>query len=718
MNTSQHLIDLDSYLRMAKHMDPAVSGMALLDAKGLPLKVSSKSVAQLLAGAAKKKKSVIPTNGRPRYVGLNDSLRLLCVPLGEERQAEHYLCLVLNSSDGGTNPFQSVLLLREGMHRELSLSSKLDAMALELAGRYEELNLLYQADDDIDYAREGRKALQTVVDNCVEFMGASAAVLVLRDKRLHAINRGSLTAAEADLAARLAEHEVYDAVLRERDAVLINDPAAPGDAIGQALPFRLIACPVAGAGGTLDGILMATGGTGRHVFTNGDRNLLTVMAKRVAKTIQSSYDSLTGLLNRTSFEHFLAAAVSAMDVDNRQGGLLHVNVDHLHRINDTLGLEVGDRVIKATAGIMARELGDEDTLSRIGGDEFAAFIPDCDERKGIEIAGKITAAIAAARLEWNGEIVQWTASTGVTASTPDGKDTDELMQRAAVSCMAAGEQGGNRVQSYETADTVVMRREEHVWMIGKVHTALRDNGFQLFGQPIRPFDPSLPPHIEVLLRMKSEDRQLIMPANFLPASERYRVMMDIDRWVLRYTLEFLSSRGDLGDTVVAINLSGHSIGEKAFLADALAMLRDSSIPRSAICFEVTETAAVANLARARRFMERLQEEGVRFALDDFGSGMSSFGYLKELPVQYLKIDGSLVKEIVRDPIAAAMVESVNQIGHLMKLQTIAEYVENNDILTRIKAMGIDFGQGYAIAKPELLSRAFEGLVTRQMAKTG
>ena len=697
-------------------MHPAIRGLALLDANGSPLKVSSRNVARLLDAVAAKGTSLAPRHGRPRYVGLGDSLRLLAMPLGKDPQAQHCICLVIDNRKGSANPFPSALLLREGVHKELELNAKLDAMASELAARYEELSLVYQADDEIDYAREGGKALQTVVDNCVEFLGVTAAILVLRDKRLQASNLGPLTQSDADLATQLAQHEVYDVVLRKCDVVVVNDPGAPDNAIGRTVPFRLLACPVAGAGGRMDGVLMLVSAAGRRIFTNGDRNLLVVMAKQVAKTIQGSYDSLTGLLSRSSFERFLAAAVSAMAVDDRQGCLLHLNIDHLHRINDTLGLEAGDRVIRSTAEILGREMGSGDTLSRIGGDEFAAFVPDCDESRGIEIAEKVTAAVAAAQLDWNGEIVQWTASTGVTCSTSGNRETDELMHRAAVSCKAAGELGGNRVQSYETADTVVMRREDHVWMIGKVHAALRDSGFELYGQTIRPFDALRPPHVEVLLRMQGEDRELILPASFLPASERYRLMMDIDGWVVRHVLEFLASRTGLGDTVVAINLSGHSIGEKSFLADALAMLRDSGVASSSICFEVTETAAVANLARAQRFMNRLLGEGVRFALDDFGAGMSSFGYLKELPVQYLKIDGSLVKAIVRDPVAAKMVESINEIGHMMKLETIAEYVENNGILARVRAMGIDYGQGYAIARPVPLGQALDEALVGKVAQ--
>ncbi len=697
-------------------MHPAIRGLALLDGDGSPLKVSSSNVAQLLESVAGKHASLVPRDGKLQYVGLNDWLRLLVMPLGDNAPAPHYICLVINTRKEPANLLQSVLLLRKFLHREFKLNAKLDAMASELATRYEELSLVYQADAEIDYAREGGKALQTVVGNCVEFLGVTGAILVLRDKRLQAADLGSLTQSDAGLATQLAQHEVYDVVLRKYDAVIVNDPGVPDNAIGRILPFRLLACPVPGAGGRMEGVLMLVSGTDRRTFTHGDSNLLTVMAKQVAKTIQASYDSLTGLLNRSSFERFLAVAVSAMAVDDRQGCLLHLNIDHLHRINDTLGLQVGDRVIRSTAEILGREMGSEVMLSRIGGDEFAAFVPDCDESRGIEIAEKVTAAVAAAQLEWNGEIVQWTVSTGVTCSTSGSRETDELVHRAAVSCKAAGELGGNRVQSYETADTIVMRREDHVWMISKVHAALRDNGFELFGQTIMPFDALRPPHVEVLLRMQGEERELILPASFLPASERYRLMMDIDRWVVEHALEFLASRTVLGAAVTAINLSGHSIGDKSFLADALAMLRDSGVPSSSICFEVTETAAVANLARAQRFMNRLMEEGVRFALDDFGAGMSSFGYLKELPVQYLKIDGSLVKAIVRDPIAAKMVESINEIGHMMELETIAEYVENNGILARVRAMGIDYGQGYAIARPVPLGQALDEALAGKVAQ--
>lgn len=711
MNNPAHAIDLESYLRVACRMHPTTRGLAILDEHGDALNVSSPDVATLLSAVTGKGKSLVPRDGKVRYVALNQQTRALAVALDDGLPPARSLCLLVDQDERSPGPFQPALLLREGVRRELALNQELDAMSAELADRYEELNLVYHADDQVDYFREGKKALQDLVDNCVGFLNVSAAVLVLREKRLHAANVASLAPGDAEIVQKLAAHGVYDAVLRSGDAVVVNESAASGKLPELGLPLRILACPVKGSDGRIDGVLLLASTMDRHSFTNGDRNLLNVMAKRVAKTIQNSYDSLSGLLSRMSFEYLLGTSVTALRVDDREGCLLQVNVDHLHRINDTLGLEVGDRVIRATADQITRETHSDAILGRIGGDEFAVFVPDCCVRDGVALAERLRIAVAAARLEANGEIVQWTISVGVTCARVGAAELDDLMQRAAMSCTTAGEMGGNRVQSYESSDTAVLKREEHVWMIGRVHRALRENRFRLFGQAIYPFSAGRAPHVEVLLRMTGEQDEVIPPAKFLPACERYRLMMDIDRWVVEHALDMLAARADLANTVVAINLSGQSIGEKAFLADLLAMLRNCRIPRNSICLEITETVAVANLVKARRFMERLLEEGVRFALDDFGVGMSSFGYLRELPVQYLKIDGSLVRTIAKDPIAAAMVASINQIGHLMKLETIAEYVEDRDIFEHLKSIGVDFGQGYAIAKPKPLDKALDGLAS-------
>ena len=326
----------------------------------------------------------------------------------------------------------------------------------------------------------------------------------------------------------------------------------------------------------------------------------------------------------------------------------------------------------------------------------------CGLSRAEDIAGELRGNIAALAIPWADRSLSVTVSVGVAPVDASTEAAQDALAAAELACDVAKELGKNRVHSYQPTDTRLLKRHHEMDAAGQIQMALHEDRLELYGQAIEAFEDGAPLHVEVLLRMRGDDGELVSPAVFLPAAERYHLMPAIDRWVVMHSVQFLNEHGaqfGAGRGLVAINLSGQSLSEPSFRTFLEERLAELKVPLERICFEITETAAVSDLKRARAFMTELKSRGCRFALDDFGSGLSSFGYLRSLPVDYLKIDGSLVREIVQDPIAASMVAAVQQVARVMNLKTVAEFVENDAIRAMVKDMGVSFAQGYAIGRP-------------------
>jgi len=510
-----------------------------------------------------------------------------------------------------------------------------------------------------------------------------------------------LDAFDIRLIQSLLEDHLYDNVIDSREVEFLNNESKFRESDSAPLPYRLMAGPIISFADQPDGVLVIANFLSANPFSNSDKNLLTVMSRKAAKIIQGSYDGLTGLLNRSSFEHLVNTAHEELRSAGGQHCLLHINIDKLHRMNETVGHDAGDVIIRAFASTIVDELRDADTVARIGGDEFGILIYNCSDDKGEKIAEKLARCLANMQIEWNGEPTNTTVSIGVAALSDSSRDGEQVMKHAVTACEVVKEAGGNAAQRYELEDTRLMEREANMWMVGTVHAALREGRFMLYAQPILPLNQDGRAHIEILLRMLDGDK-IVSPNAFLPASERYQMMIDIDSWVVKNSLReiagYLETSPDV-KPVFGINLSGQSFCTPEFLDFTVGALRDSQVPADLICFEITETAAVSNMARAQEFISAVRTEGCEFALDDFGAGLSSFGYLKSFDVQYLKIDGALVRDIEEDKVNAAMVESVNQIGHVMGLKTIAEFVETPRARAMLAKIGVDYIQGYLIGKP-------------------
>lgn len=613
----------------------------------------------------------------------------------------------------------AVAAVANRISQELTLNAELDQMAAELTERYEELNLVYHTEDHVTFFVEGEDALKRLLQNCCEYLNVSFAALIMRDKDISLASENSRQPLNnpAFVLERLKQG-LYDRVVADADPVAIND--LTGDtafALWQGVPYKVVACPVVDGKGRVGGIIAIANPGSATNFSNSDKNLLTVMARKAAKIVQVNYDQLTGLMSREGFEYYLDQALEEARVRGSTHCLLNINIDQLHVINDTISHAAGDKVIQDLSAHLRTRVRDADLLGRIGGDEMGLLLRHCSVEQGAAVAEKLRDDIGALEIPWTNRKLTVTVSVGVAPIDAESVDTVSVLTTAELTCKRAKEHGKNRVEIYQTGDETISQRHEEMYLVGTIQEALRENRFVLFGQLIEPLQPGrVGWHLELLLRMLSEEGRPVLPVAFMSAAERYHLMPALDRWVLGAALEALiSNDGQLLDQIslCAINVSGQSFSDSDFLESTVSKLAATSVPLHKICFEITETAAIANLDNAARFMTALKRQGCKFALDDFGSGLSSFGYLRTLPVDYLKIDGAIVKEIANDEVAASMVTAIHQIADVMELETIAEFVENDAIKDKLRAIGVDFGQGFGIAKPKPLNELFAELSSRQ-----
>ena len=428
---------------------------------------------------------------------------------------------------------------------------------------------------------------------------------------------------------------------------------------------------------------------------------------------KASRDDLTGLLNRSEFRRGLKTVIADTRGTDSHHCLLYIDLDEFKAVNDTCGHRAGDDLLRQVSASLLSQLRQADVVARLGGDEFGVILQHCSRERGLEIAGDIIEIINDRRFQYQNRIFHVGASIGMVSVTRDTEEIEDLLATVDAACYAAKERGRNRVFVGAIDSAKILHRMDELSQASNIRQAIKDNRLVLYRQSIVPTSrPSLDNevHAEVLVRMLDEEGGLVAPGAFIPIAERHGLMQAIDRWVVTHLFETEQPRlqdwepvteglGSGKDFVYSINLSGASLTDPTFLDFIRGELQRLSIPGGAIAFEITETQIITHLDKAVSFIQALKALGCRFLLDDFGSGMSSFGYLKRLPVDYLKIDGLFVKDILSDPIDRAMVKMINEIGHTMGLITIAEYVENPAILAHISKIGVDMAQGFGISVP-------------------
>jgi diguanylate cyclase (GGDEF)-like protein len=422
---------------------------------------------------------------------------------------------------------------------------------------------------------------------------------------------------------------------------------------------------------------------------------------------QASHDMLTGLINRREFEQRLDHALASALQQDREHVLCYMDLDQFKVINDTCGHAAGDELLRQLALLLKGNLRERDTLARLGGDEFALLLENCSVSDALAVADLFRAEVQRYRFKWEDRIFSVGMSVGMVAINRDSGTAASLLSAADAACYVAKDRGRNQIHLYESRDSDLTRHRGEMQWITRIQKALEENRLRLLWQELRRVDGMAEPsrHVELLLRMIDEDGTEILPMAFIPAAERYFIMPSLDIWVIEETLR-LCGRSLISDKplhcLFAVNLSGASLKDPEFRRFLLERLRNEPVYGPHLCFEITETAAIGNLAMVNDFIEAMRQFGCKFALDDFGSGLSSFSYLKHLKVDYLKIDGVFVRDMATNAIDRSMVEAIHRIGHQMGLKTVAEYVESDEILGLLRQMGVDYAQGNGIHHPEPL----------------
>jgi diguanylate cyclase (GGDEF)-like protein len=431
-------------------------------------------------------------------------------------------------------------------------------------------------------------------------------------------------------------------------------------------------------------------------------------ADRMEKALlhQATHDELTGLVNRREFERRVANAILAQARGSERSSLLYLDLDQFKIVNDTCGHPAGDDLIRRVAETIRGSVRVSDTLGRLGGDEFGLLLHACAPAAALSIAETIRSNLAEFKFFWEGRRFVVGVSIGVVTLDPSFASVAEVLSAADSACYLAKDAGRNRVQVFCSDDRKLRSRTGEMNWVARIAEALEHSRFALFAQDIRPIsETSLEHSYEILVRLRDRDGQLIAPMNFMPAAERYGLTRRLDRWVIEHTVAHLGElrSREHGMPRLAVNLSAASLEDGELFAFVSRQLREHQVPAHRLGFELTETAAVSEMAAVSRLLNDLRSLGCSIGLDDFGSGMSSFGYLRRLPVDYVKIDGSFVHKMDSDPVDRAMVASIHRIARVMGLRTVAERVESESVLAALRDVGVDYAQGYAIGRPAPLA---------------
>ncbi len=573
------------------------------------------------------------------------------------------------------------------LQRELSLRYRLMESQRKLAVQSAEEKLLHHVESLVHQRGESAQTLTRILNLCREYLSVAEAGLVIPGKKMALLQCDGRTEAEARMR--------------------LDDLAQREDAVGTEDPLVL---PVGGQGESTCGKLILAGWQQSGFSGRRRRRLARYIASHIESVVERDFDALTGLLSWPLFEARLVAACSGGQVD-QQHLLLYLDVDQLHVINENYGRPVGDEVLSRFALILETCLQDW-PASRISSDSFAVLLPANDSGQARLAAENICARFAEVEFNAAGKSFRGSVSIGIAPLTADHADAAAVLSEAQVACRAAKDRGAGRVEIYEPTDQSIVRRMEDIQLVGHVKEAIEKDLLVLMGQPIRALNSgSSCQYQEVLVRMQDEQGGLVEPAEFLSAAERYQLMQDLDRWVVSRSLDALKTSGmmEQGTAVrLAINLSGQSLGDEKFLQFVREQIRSSGVAPQLLCFEITETVAVANMQRAQAFMHALKKMGCRFSLDDFGTGLSSFAYLKLFPVDTLKIDGSFVRDVATNKVSQSVVAAISEVARVMELETVAEFVQDDESLALLRDLGVHWGQGYLLGEPAPLADQLSG----------
>ncbi len=614
----------------------------------------------------------------------------------------------------------------ELLRRDLLARASIDKLNESLVARDKDLELLLSVTGSHPKVG-GSDDLQSLLANAANHLKCVLAGIVVPDKGL------TLTFPDSHDSSILTrtQRQLLAITQTRRDPLVINKIATQAGQV--AIPYRILACPLRQGSGRTSGVLALFRKLEAPEFVGRDVHLADLVAHKIAASIETSYDTLSGLLTRAALEQRVKLMFAEAGARVQRWSLLYVDIDELHVINENFGMHVGDQAISQIGDLLRKHLPPNSFASRISGDRFAVVMPsEMDEaamfgeglREGVT---RLSTAHVDARYRLS-------ISIGVTPFSGRDGELGRSLAEAESACKAAKDRGRNRLETFQENDVSIIRRFTDINVATDVRGALAENRLRLEAQMIAPFavkpaDGKLPgkgedrsrPHYELLLRMLDPDGNTIGPDRFLSAALRYQMMPTIDRWVIASVIEMLRPRRELlinAPVCFTINFSGQSLHDEEFSDYVIRSIETSRINPAVFCFELTESAAVASINDANKLMQRLRKLGCGVALDDFGTGLSSLSYLRSMPVSMLKIDGSFVRDILRDERAESMVRAIAQLARAMNITTVAEYVETEEIRTRVRSLGVDYGQGFAIARPVPVAEVLDVLPVLAAATPG
>jgi diguanylate cyclase (GGDEF)-like protein len=701
----------DSYGRLLRMLMPSLCGIVLHDGFGNQIWTSEdcdlaedpeavkETIANALADSAEFSGIMRPDADRVVYsfAVRGEHIELLGVVR---------LLVRLSGSRTEARPLQYVRQLiqpaLECLRRELSLRTKLGTRERDLDVRERDLDLMLEMSSHKTATASDADEFELILRTGLERMGCALAALWVPSKNIALSLTRSGAPMSPESLARAQQHLTAWMQLQQRTIVVNHISKVASDV---AAPYKILACPLRHPSERVMGVLALFNPPSCPDFDMHQTRIAELLAKKATIIIQAQYDQSTGLMTRHAFERQAVALLSAVNSANSHF-ILYLDIDRLHVINETFGMHVGDEVIVCVAESMAKALPPGALSARISGDRLAALIPNTNMDAAAEMAEKIRAAAAAIMPRAGQGSFEVSVSLGVAPIIRSDNPLAHALATAEIACKAAKDRGRNRVEIFQDSDQSIIRRHTDILVIGKLREALDNDSFRLDAQPILPLRGNYGrPRFELLIRMLGQNGEIIPPSKFLSAAERYQLMPTVDRWVVQRACQLLGQHSaSYGEEIArfAINLSGQSLQDETFLEFVTDQIKSNKVPPGVLCFELTETATIGNLAKAQAFMRSLQELGCQFALDDFGTGVSSLAYLKDLSVNYLKIDGTFVRDALTNSRSESMIKAIAQLAKVMCMETIAEYVETDVLRVRMTDLGVDYGQGFAMGKAQPL----------------
>ena len=706
--------NLDPYGQLLRMLMPRASGIAFHDASGKQLWISGDYDGpdpQPIVDDALERAAPATTTQVDGYARDFHGAPAYAFRMRNDNGAVMAVATLL-TRDNEKQPYSFVLHMvqpaLECMQRELLAHESIGTMNRSLRARDEDLDLLLKISPDDLRDPEKADELALLTQACVDHLNCVLGALVVPERGVAVCKARTGAKPQVGILTATHRHLLNWTQLQRRVLLINNVNKTPGG----LPPFKILATPVRHASGRVIGFLAMFREAGAQDFDLRAQQLSELLARKANTVLQNNYDAATSLLTRPAFEAQVKAALQAAK-DDRPGCILYMDVDRMHVINDNFGMHVGDEVICKIAEVLRGKVRPGALAARIAGDRFAMSMLGCSMETAEQVAETICRQVGELSFVRSDGRVQMSVSIGVAELPRSPAALTHGLAGAEIACKAAKDRGRSRVEVMQDTDQSIIRRHADMLVVQRVHEALAHDRFTLYCQPILPLgENGSEPRFELLLRMVSKEGQLLPPEVFLSAAERYQLLPQIDRWVLRNAMAALRSQaGALRGRGIrfSINLSGPSFADADFLEYLERSIRDSGVPPDLLCFELTETAAVSNLAHADRLMQRIRALGCTFALDDFGTGLSSLAYLQSLPVSTIKIDGRFVRDAETNKRTELMVGAIAQLARTMGMDTVAEYVETDELRVRMAALGVDFGQGFAMGRPLPLAEILSDL---------